>query len=79
MDVLAHPKIVKAITEVQIGQNIQKLMDEKGILQAELADRLFITQAQMSQIISAKRKCTLETAVLITQVLDCTLDDLVAS
>ena len=35
MDVLAHPQIVKAITEVQIGQNIQKLMDEKGILQAE--------------------------------------------
>ncbi|MBQ5316359.1 MAG: helix-turn-helix transcriptional regulator [Oscillospiraceae bacterium] len=59
------------------GLRIKELRRDKCITQTELADKLGLVQADVSQLEAGKRALTLDTAVEISKALDVDLNDIV--
>ena len=58
-------------------ESIRKRRKAKGLTQKELADKSGVTESQISQIETGKRKPGFETLLRISEALDCSTDDLV--
>ena len=58
-------------------ESIRKRRLAKGLTQKELAEKADVTESQISQIETGKRKPSFETLLKISEALGCTTDDLV--
>jgi len=59
-----------------IGENISRIRQDKGLTQAEVAEKAGITQAYLSQIENSLRSMDVKTADKIAAALGVTLNDL---
>lgn len=59
----------------KIGASIRKLRIQKGIAQIELAKEIGISQTHMSNIENGNTGISLWTAVKISRILDCSIDE----
>lgn len=62
---------------MNIGDNIKRLRKEAGVSQAELADKVGVTQGMLSRIECGTRVPPLMVCVDIAQALKCSIDSLV--
>lgn len=60
------------------GNKIKRIMEEKGILNKELAADAGISEAMMTYIIKGLREPTVAVLSRIAKKLDCTVDSLLA-
>ena len=56
---------------------LREIRERKGVTQAELAFRVNVTGATISQYEKGKREPRIETLIAISNVLECTIDELV--
>lgn len=61
---------------MSVGENIRKLRDEKNIQQAELAEKVGVSQAMICQIERGTKNPSLQVAVGIAEVLKCDIKEL---
>lgn len=59
-----------------MNNNITKLREKKGITQAELARRLEVSTPFINRVENGKKKCSVKMALRISEILDCTLNDI---
>lgn len=64
---------------MNIGENIKKLREEKGISQNELAKQVGITQSMVAQIERGTKTITVPLGKKIADVFECTVDDLITA
>lgn len=65
-----------AVNFKQLGKRVKECRNNKNISQAELAERINVTSAYMSNIETATKKASLEVLVRISNELDTTVDKL---
>lgn len=62
---------------MNIGENIRKIREEKGMMQLELAERIGVTSSMLSQIERGSKSPSLPLGVAIAKVLECSIEDLI--
>lgn len=62
----------------ECGINIRKMRKEKGLTQEELAEKIGVKQGAISQFECGVIQPSVNTLVKIANVLDCSVDDLIA-
>jgi len=62
---------------MNIGANIRKIREEKGMMQLELAERIGVTSSMLSQIERGSKSPSLPLGVAIAKVLECSIEDLI--
>lgn len=67
---------MKKVSSEQIGENIRKLRKQKGLTQAELAQRVGIGQAMIGHIERGAKFPTLTTALDMAEIFSCTVDEM---
>lgn len=60
---------------MNIGYNIKRLREEKGITQKELSERVFITQSMLCQIELGRKNPSLQVGLDIAKALGCEVED----
>lgn len=63
---------------MNVGGNIRRIRENKGMTQAYLAERAGISQAMLCQIERGTRNPSLQVGREIADAVGCTLDDLLA-
>ncbi len=61
---------------MNIGKNVTKYREAKGLNQQELADRVHVTQATIARLEKDTKIPSFEIMAQIANVLECSLDDL---
>lgn len=61
---------------MSIGDNLKRLREKKGVTQKALSDKLNITRSMLCQIERGTKTLSLPLAKEITEVLNCTIDEL---
>ncbi len=61
---------------MSLGSNIRQIREQKGITQAELAEKAGITQAMMCQIERGTKNPSLQVGNEIANLLGCSIDEL---
>jgi hypothetical protein len=63
---------------MSVGANIRRIRLEKGLTQAELADRLSVSQSMLCQIERETKNPSLQVCRAVAEVLDCKIETLLA-
>ena len=64
---------------MSIGENIRRIRTEAGIKQAELAQRVQITQSMLCQIERGTKACSMALGAEIAAALGCSIANLILS
>ena len=59
-----------------ITENLKKEIEQSGLKKSEIADRIGISRATLSQYLSGRAQPTLATLAKLCKVLDCSADDI---
>lgn len=62
---------------MNIGENLRQLRAEKNITQAEIAERLDVTQVFISKVESNIKRLSVEQVFELSQILDCSTDAII--
>ncbi len=62
---------------MNIGENLRLLRTEKNITQAEIAERLGITQVFISRVENNTKKLSVEQVFELSKILDCSTDAII--
>ena len=62
---------------MNVGDNIRRIREEKGLAQVVVAEQAGISQAMLCQIERGTKNPSLQTGKLIADILGCTMEELV--
>jgi len=62
---------------MNIGENLRQLRTEKNITQAEVAEKLDVTQVFISKVESNIKRLSVEQVFELSQILDCSTDAII--
>lgn len=62
---------------MNIGENLRQLRTEKNITQAEIAERLDVTQVFISKVECNIKRLSVEQVFELSQILDCSTDAII--
>lgn len=63
---------------MSVAENLKRIREERGITQAELADKVQVTQGMLCHIERGRKMMPLQLAKDIADALQCKVDDLLA-
>lgn len=68
---------MKAIQQIDpFGENLRRLLQERGITQSEMGRRMYVTQAAVGEYLVSKGGPTVATLRRIRDAIGCTWEDL---
>lgn len=72
----SHYLYRKEMEKMNVGENIRRIRTGKGLKQEEVSERVGITQSMLCQIERGTKNPSLQTGKLISDVLGCSLEEL---